>query len=106
MINKQEVELLDNLFESKLDNLDLEQNKNLFETVTFKMGEIIISPNKISKDLFFLISGQLRMRSLPDETNKTITLGLEEEPTIFGNLSDRYKESIEFISASTECCLD
>ena len=24
-------------------------------------------------------------------------------PTIFGNLSARYEESIEFISASTEC---
>ena len=74
MINKQEIELLDTLFESNLDNLELEQNKDLFEEVTFKMGEIIIPPNKISKDLFFLISGQLRMRSLPDETNKTITL--------------------------------
>ncbi len=103
MINKQEIELLDTLFESNLDNLELEQNKDLFEEVTFKMGEIIIPPNKISKDLFFLISGQLRMRSLPDETNKTITLGLEDAPTIFGNLSARYEESIEFISASTEC---
>lgn len=103
MINKQEIELLDNLFEDNLDNLDLEQNNDLFEEVTFKMGEIIIPPNKISKNLFFLISGQLRMRSLPDEANKTITLGLEEAPTIFGNLSARYEESIEFISASTEC---
>ena len=103
MINKQEIDLLDTLFESNLDNLVLEQNKDLFKEVTFKMGEIIIPPNKISKDLFFLISGQLRMRSLPDETNKTITLGLEDAPTIFGNLSARYEESIEFISASTEC---
>ena len=101
MINKEELALINNLFESELDNL--EESKNLFEIVNYKMGEIIISPNNLSKTFFILISGQLRIRSLPDEQNKSATLGLDDAPTFFGNLSPRYQESIEFISASTEC---
>ncbi len=101
MINKKEIALINNLFESELDNL--EENKNLFEIVNYKMGEIIISPNKISKDLYILISGQLRIRSLPDQNNKIITLGLEDATTFFGYLSSRYKKIMEYISASTEC---
>ncbi len=101
MINKEELALINNLFESELDNL--EESKNLFEIVNYKMGEIIISPNNLSKTFFILISGQLRIRSLPDEKNKSATLGLDDAPTFFGNLSPRYQESIEFISASTEC---
>ena len=75
MINKEELALISNLFESELDNL--EESKNLFEIVNYKMGEIIISPNNLSKTFFILISGQLRIRSLPDEKNKSATLGLE-----------------------------
>ena len=101
MINKEELALISNLFESELDNL--EESKNLFEIVNYKMGEIIISPNNFSKTFFILISGQLRIRSLPDEKNKSATLGLDDAPIFFGNLSPRYQESIEFISASTEC---
>ena len=101
MISSEEKKLLGTLFNSDLESLD--NNQNLFELVNFKMGEIIISPKDVAKNIFILINGQLRFRSIPDSKNKVFTLGLEDKQIIFGDLSSRYSQNIELVSASTEC---
>ena len=101
MISNEEKKILENLFDSDLKNL--EKNQDLFKLASFNMGEIIVAPQDNSKNIFILIEGQLRFRSIPDSENKVFTLGLENKPIIFGDLSLKYSQNIEFISASTKC---
>ena len=93
----------------KLSNflgLDLKVLKDIekrFEFSTTKMGEPIISPTEIPKDIFIVLNGQLRIKGIRGKEGSVFTIGLFDSPVIVGACSIFAKEPIEFISAATEC---
>ena len=60
--NKEPLKKLSNFL--GLDLKVLREIEKRFEFSTSKMGEPIISPNEIPKDIFIVLSGQLRIKGI------------------------------------------
>ncbi len=71
---------------------------------TFKIGEIILNSNSISKSILILLDGKIRLRGVSDSQYKKISsIGVLEAPEIIGIASNLLKKPIEIVSAGSEC---
>ena len=99
--DKELLKKLSNFLE--LDLKVLKKIEKRFEFSTAKMGESIISPTEVPKDIFIVLNGQLRIKGIREKKGSVFTIGLLDSPVIVGSCSIFAKEPIEFISAATEC---
>jgi len=81
-------------------------NKKL-QIKKYKIGELILSSNKISESIFILLEGKIRVRGMTNKDNqKILSLGVLESFQVIGISSNRINEPIEIVTACSDCvCL-
>jgi len=69
----------------------------------FKIGELILNNNKLSKSILILLEGKIRIRGFSENKKKIFSLGVVEPFEIIGFASNLLKQPIEIVSAGSDC---
>ena len=101
-MNDKDIEFISDKLNVEKKVIDSLQDK--FQIANYKIGELILNTNSISKNVLLLLEGKIRLRgaSLNDE-NKICSLGLLEPLEIIGLASNRIQKPIEIVSARSDC---
>ena len=101
-MNDKDIEFISDKLNVEKKVIDSLQDK--FQIANYKIGELILNTNSISKNVLLLLEGKIRLRgaSLNDE-NKICSLGLLEPLEIIGLASNRIQKPIEIVSAGSDC---
>jgi len=81
----------------------LETWKEKISLKNFKIGELILNNNKISKSILILLEGKIRIRGFSEDKKKIFSLGVVEPFEIIGFSSNFLKQPIEIVSAGSDC---
>ena len=81
----------------------LEPWKEKISLKNFKIGELILNKNKLSKSILILLEGKIRIRGFSENKKKIFSLGVVEPFEIIGFSSNLLKQPIEIVSAGSDC---
>ena len=81
----------------------LEPWKEKISLKKFKIGELILNNNKLSKSILILLEGKIRIRGFSENKKKIFSLGVVEPFEIIGFASNLLKQPIEIVSAGSDC---
>jgi len=101
-MNDKEIQFISDKLNIEKKILDSLQDK--FQIANYKIGELILNTNSISKDILLLLEGKIRLRGISiNDENKICSLGLLEPLEIIGLASNRIQKPIEIVSAGSDC---
>ena len=103
MINNEQIKVIKDNLKISEENLT-KWNKNL-SIKNYKIGEFIIKPDYLSKYIFILISGKIRIRGQSKDRKNTYTLNMIENNGVIGLASYKLNLPIEIASAGDKSSL-
>ena len=103
MINNEQIKVISNNLRISEENLT-KWSKNLL-VKEYKIGEFIIKPDNLSKYIFILISGKIRIRGQSKDRKNTYTLNVIENNGVIGLASSKLNLPVEIASAGDNSSL-
>ena len=103
MINNEQIKVIKDNLKISEENLT-KWNKNL-SIKNYKIGEFIIKPDYLSKYIFILISGKIRIRGQSKDRKNTYTLNMIENNGVIGLASYKLNLPVEIASAGDNSSL-
>jgi len=87
-----------------LNDQFFESWKEKCEVRKYKIGEIILNTNVLSKSILILIEGKIRLRGISNTSDKKmVSLGVLDPIEIIGYSSNLINKPIEIVSAGSDC---
>ena len=100
-MNKTDIKFVEKKLGLNDDFLDSWKEK--CEIRKYKIGEIILNTNKLSRSILILIEGKIRLRGISNTSKKMVSLGVLDPIEVIGYSSNIINKPIEIVSAGTDC---